>query len=92
MKIFIHSKANPENRREIDTYTVGFNVAQSRFYMELGAPYVIHAASQHIPTHFELSPNGTHVFFNEESIASEFFSWLKNANEDANERFNQAID
>ena len=44
MKIFIHSKANPENRREVDTYTVGFNVAQARFYMELCAPYVIHAA------------------------------------------------
>ncbi len=87
MKVVVHSLARPTSRRELDTCPLCFSVAQSRFHMELGAPYVIYADPKYTPEYFEFAQNGIHAYFAEESIASGFYEWLKKADQDAKERF-----
>lgn len=87
MKVVVHSPARPESRREVEAYPICFSVAQSRFYMELGAPHVIYADPKYTPNHFEFTQGSVHVYFAEESVASGFYEWLKKANQDAKDRF-----
>lgn len=92
MKIFVHSTSNPVSRREIDTHSLSFDINKSQFYMELGAPYIIYADAIYKPSNLNFLPNGTHIYFSEESMPVNFFSWLQGADEDAKDRFNNFID
>lgn len=87
MKVVVHSLIMPAIRRELNTYTLCFSLAQSCFYVELGAPYVIYADPKYTPEYFEFAQNSICVYFSEESVASGFYEWLTKADQDAKERF-----
>ena len=90
MKIFfVHTDKSNKPAKELDTYSLAYDFKRSQFYMLMAAPGIQYAPPQFTPSLFEFYPNGVHLYFNDEALASDFFGWLQRVDADSTESFNR---